>query len=453
MGLDDSEWDKHLPDVQGRMPGQFWICLLKLVASRHFERACLMLRQLLLDGHVYALGHVAAIEAVLDCMLSAPVPLLVAEDPHLVLEWIQENRLVLADSQVSSCEELRLVSAVLSGDLDQASCLLNWQERLAAELFYKGTLYEYEDISNAAKGLNDSLKPFDALCLSLLHFDPKTFVLELGARDPDYYDDYIVFNAFLADLLTSASLLETDAAIQNELLTRLVHTLVTSEADLSTIFTLSRRLRKSRLLRQSYDLLLERLSEDDLAHARNLTHDDYFRARCTELLSRHSRAKYEQGNIEEAYAAAIRARDAFTQRIIFDRVLHSFFEHKGISVRSSVLVDIIDLRCLESIRPAMNSPHFLIIRALEALHHVQPQINPAGVLDMVETLVNHCPRTSPALANYIVELLAGLFACAIPLDERLITLLLEWIPHNEEQIRDRTALETCKLSLIKQFVQ
>lgn len=102
----------------------------------------------------------------------------------------------------------------------------------------------------------------------------------------------------------------------------------------------------------------------------------------------------------------------------------------------------------------MNSSHGLIIGALEALHHVHPQVNPAGVLNMIETLINHCPRPSPALANYIFGLLTGLVACATsPLDEHIITLLLEWIPNNEVQIRDRTGLETCKRFLIKQFVK
>lgn len=96
-------------------PAQFWVTLLELVACRHIEQACLLLRKLLLDANSFVGKNPGVIELLLERFLVAPSPAILTENPGLMGIWLKGNSQLFSTSPPGIPRHLEYVFDLVCG--------------------------------------------------------------------------------------------------------------------------------------------------------------------------------------------------------------------------------------------------------------------------------------------------------------------------------------------------
>lgn len=150
----------------------FWRIFLKLIATRSYEQACILLRRLLLDG-ILEEASVSLVELVLERLLEAPSPARVMADPELFDDWIIGNRDVFSKNVVESRNSsgLSAVIKMLSGNLDDVYHSLDWKEQLAAQLLYLGIPRTFDDVFVRARNFEHQECVLESLIFYSVLFD------------------------------------------------------------------------------------------------------------------------------------------------------------------------------------------------------------------------------------------------------------------------------------------
>lgn len=315
--VDESRWIEVLSQKGFTIvPDEFWEAIVRLVAIRNFELACLLLRQLLLEGHN---GEREAIEILLERMLQAPTPSAVMDDPGIFDHWIMENAQCFQDESIEFGAHVHDLAAILQGQVGSVRISLTWMERLLADLIYGQVPFDYEELGLHVATIDVSSKTVDQIYWKLLcfdssavseslfagcsmiewmplfvtHFAPLVQIPELLAGASFYVAKYTEWigaqNADLLTLSASYALLIND----DTLVTRIINGL-----DPDSLVSVSRKYPSARKL-------------------------------CRQALDRFAWKAFDDGNLQGAISLATDASNDLLQGIVAKTLLDHYSVSKG----------------------------------------------------------------------------------------------------------------------------
>jgi hypothetical protein len=382
--VDESNWVKHFSDsdLSQDVPPEFWQSLLRLVASRHYEQACILLRRLLLDCP--DAEHREQVALVLNRLLEAPSPAMILEDPDSFQEFVHENREILSGFEWH--EDLGPIISLLQGNVSGGQ--YEKKVRLGAELLYPGIPFSYEEISaRSTRVLGEGTCSLDRIMSSLLCFDISLFQNTLMKEI--YNDSWVQCFAFhIADLLYKCGLVQgnvRDAMLTsyaNELI-KLGHTTITlsyaatcQEIPTDIVFN-------SVILMdiQSLPTIQESFKEHPLVVKE-----------CQSRLRAEARRILQTGDYTKAFKFACDASDESLKYRIMSTVLEAYAASQHVNILGRLSVLDTDWNELRS--------------ALEGLHHVAktPSVNPEGVAKALMIAFRPQIPLPPRLIHHLLDI-------------------------------------------------
>lgn len=169
---EEARWMELPSERSSNVPNGFWQSVTRLVAIRNFELACLLLRQVLLEGRECDRD---VVELLLERMLQAPTPAAVMDDAGIFDHWILENVQCFSEEDVDFPPKVQDVAAILQGRVSEVRAPLGWMERLIADLTFGQIPFDYEEICAHAASLHVPAQAMDQLSWKLLCFDVHGF--------------------------------------------------------------------------------------------------------------------------------------------------------------------------------------------------------------------------------------------------------------------------------------